>query len=165
MGERLNLLTPVSASCYTGRVLLFLREAMVATETEARPTDRVRQLPLLAILLLAALLRTIRLGRVGTNGFGSGYYAAAVQTMLTSWRHFLYLSVDPAGFVAVDKPPLALWIQTASAHCRRRRWSNPDSNAAAATAPAGTRYGSNVRMTARRSGSCSSRRDGPKLYP
>jgi 4-amino-4-deoxy-L-arabinose transferase-like glycosyltransferase len=35
--------------------------------------------------------------------------------MLTSAHNFFYLSVDPAGFVSLDKPPLAFWIQAASA--------------------------------------------------
>jgi len=30
--------------------------------------------------------------------------------MASSWHNFLYASFDPAGFVSVDKPPLALWI-------------------------------------------------------
>jgi 4-amino-4-deoxy-L-arabinose transferase-like glycosyltransferase len=34
--------------------------------------------------------------------------------MTTGWSNFLYNSFDPAGFVSVDKPPVALWIQVAS---------------------------------------------------
>src|SRR5262249_53429621 len=34
--------------------------------------------------------------------------------MSTGWHNFLYHAFDPAGFVSVDKPPLALWIQVAS---------------------------------------------------
>ncbi len=34
--------------------------------------------------------------------------------MLSSWHNFFFASFDPGAFVAVDKPPLALWIQTAS---------------------------------------------------
>ncbi len=34
--------------------------------------------------------------------------------MLTSWSNFFFVSFD-AGFVSVDKPPLGLWIQAASA--------------------------------------------------
>jgi 4-amino-4-deoxy-L-arabinose transferase-like glycosyltransferase len=32
------------------------------------------------------------------------------RSMASSWHNFLYASFDPAGFVSVDKPPLALWI-------------------------------------------------------
>ena len=35
--------------------------------------------------------------------------------MLTSWHNFFYNSFDPAGFVSVDKPPVALWVQVISA--------------------------------------------------
>lgn len=61
-----------------------------------------------AILLLAAALR---LWRLDQNGYDNEYYAAAVRSMAGSWHAFLYNSFDPTGFVSVDKPPLALWIQ------------------------------------------------------
>jgi 4-amino-4-deoxy-L-arabinose transferase-like glycosyltransferase len=70
-----------------------------------------RLLGLPAILLLSAGLR---LWRLGQNGFGNEYYAAGVLSMSTSWRNFLYVAFDPAGFVSVDKPPVALWLQVAS---------------------------------------------------
>jgi 4-amino-4-deoxy-L-arabinose transferase-like glycosyltransferase len=35
--------------------------------------------------------------------------------MMGGWHAFFYNSFDPAGFVSVDKPPLALWIQVATA--------------------------------------------------
>src|SRR5215475_8215662 len=65
-----------------------------------------------AVLVLAAGLRGWRLDQ---NGFDNEYYAAAVRSMLGGWHPFFYNSFDPAGFVSVDKPPLALWIQVASA--------------------------------------------------
>ena len=65
-----------------------------------------------AVLLLAAVLNTLFLSQ---NGYGNAYYAAAVKSMLSSWHNFFFASFDPGGFVTVDKPPLALWIQTASA--------------------------------------------------
>jgi 4-amino-4-deoxy-L-arabinose transferase-like glycosyltransferase len=64
-----------------------------------------------AILLLAA---TLRLWRLDQNGFGNEYYTAGVLSMTQSWRNFLYHAFDPAGFVSVDKPPFAAWIQVAS---------------------------------------------------
>jgi 4-amino-4-deoxy-L-arabinose transferase-like glycosyltransferase len=64
-----------------------------------------------AVLALAAALR---LWRLDQNGFDNEYYAAAVRSMMTGWHTFFYNSFDPAGFVSVDKPPLALWIQVAS---------------------------------------------------
>src|SRR5258705_11248217 len=35
--------------------------------------------------------------------------------MMGDWHAFFYNSFDPVGFVSVDKPPLALWIQGATA--------------------------------------------------
>src|SRR5215472_265543 len=61
-----------------------------------------------AILILAAALR---LWRLDQNGFDDEYYAAAVRSMAAGWHAFLYNAFDPAGFVSVDKPPVALWIQ------------------------------------------------------
>ena len=67
---------------------------------------------LIAVLILSAFLNLFRL----TNaGYGNAYYAAAVKDMLTSWHDFFFVSFD-AGFVTVDKPPLGLWIQAASAY-------------------------------------------------
>ncbi len=89
----------------------------------AEPTDRESGQPAPAppgvalglaragVLLLAAALRVWRLEQ---SGFGNEYYTAAVRSMAASWHNFLYASFDPAGFVSVDKPPLALWIQVAS---------------------------------------------------
>src|SRR5919199_3023355 len=90
--------------------------------TQKRPiiSDRVRtlakaswhRLALAAILILSASLNLFRLT---SEGYGNTYYAAAVKDMLTSWHNFFFVSFD-AGFVSVDKPPLGLWIQAASAY-------------------------------------------------
>src|SRR4051794_27665154 len=64
------------------------------------------------VLLLAAALHLYRLDQ---NGYGNEYYAATVRSMLVSWHNFFFVSFDPGGFVSVDKPPLAFWIQAASA--------------------------------------------------
>src|SRR5579884_1627306 len=67
---------------------------------------------LAAILLLSTFLSFYRLW---ADGDGNLYYAAAVKSMLSSWHNFFFVSFDPGGFVSVDKPPLDLWLQTASA--------------------------------------------------
>jgi hypothetical protein len=64
------------------------------------------------VLALAAFLDFFRLGQ---NGYANTYYAGAVRSMLDSWRNFLFVSFDPGGLVSVDKPPLALWVEAASA--------------------------------------------------
>ena len=35
--------------------------------------------------------------------------------MLRSWHNFFFVSFDPGGLMTVDKPPLGLWVQAASA--------------------------------------------------
>jgi 4-amino-4-deoxy-L-arabinose transferase-like glycosyltransferase len=65
-----------------------------------------------AILLLAADLDIVGLNR---EAYGNTYYAAAVKSMLTSWPNFFFVSFDSGGFVSVDKPPVGLWVQAASA--------------------------------------------------
>jgi 4-amino-4-deoxy-L-arabinose transferase-like glycosyltransferase len=34
--------------------------------------------------------------------------------MSKSWHNFFFAAFDPGGFLAVDKPPLGLWLQVAS---------------------------------------------------
>src|SRR4051812_21824446 len=71
-----------------------------------------RHLALATILSLSAFLNLFHLTNVG---YGIPYYAAAVKNMLSSWHNFFFVSFD-AGFVSVDKPPLGLWLQAASAY-------------------------------------------------
>ena len=52
---------------------------------------------------------------LGQNGYANVYYSAGVKSMLRSWHNFLFLSADPAGLISIDKPPLGLWLQAASA--------------------------------------------------
>jgi 4-amino-4-deoxy-L-arabinose transferase-like glycosyltransferase len=67
---------------------------------------------LAGVLGLAAFLNLYRLQQ---NGYANTYYAAAVRSMLASWHDFFFASFDPGGLVSVDKPPLALSVEAASA--------------------------------------------------
>lgn len=69
-------------------------------------------LPLALIAAVAVLARTWQLSQ---NEFGRQYYAAGVRSMLDSWHNFFFNAFDPAGFVSIDKPPVAIWLQAASA--------------------------------------------------
>jgi 4-amino-4-deoxy-L-arabinose transferase-like glycosyltransferase len=69
-------------------------------------------LPLTLVVAVAVLARTWQLSQ---NDFGRQYYAAGVRSMLESWHNFLFNSFDPAGFISIDKPPVAIWLQVASA--------------------------------------------------
>ncbi len=64
------------------------------------------------ILLLSVFMNFYQLGQ---NGFTNTYYASTVRSMLDNWHTFFFASLDPVGFVTVDKPPLGFWLQVASA--------------------------------------------------
>ncbi|WP_046174173.1 ArnT family glycosyltransferase [Domibacillus indicus] len=64
---------------------------------------------LLCILLAALFLNGFNIWQ---DDAANQYYLAAVKSMTQSFHNFFYASFDPSGFVSVDKPPLALWIQT-----------------------------------------------------
>jgi 4-amino-4-deoxy-L-arabinose transferase-like glycosyltransferase len=87
---------------------------MTATVAADPPAARPRWAFIaLGAILLGAL--AIRLWNIDQNGYGTEYYSAGVRSMLASWHNFFFNSFDPAGFVSLDKPPLAFWIQAASA--------------------------------------------------
>ncbi|QNK40109.1 glycosyltransferase family 39 protein [Caproicibacter fermentans] len=64
------------------------------------------------ILLLAAFLSVYNIWNLG---YGNEFYAASVKSMLTGWKNFFFASLDPGGWITVDKPPVSLWVQTAFA--------------------------------------------------
>src|SRR6266849_487384 len=107
-----------------GRMVTSVRRACQRRQPIERPSillppmDNVkpRWRPSLKVGLFALLsaAAALRLWRLDQNGFGNEYYTAGVRSMSLSWHNFLYNSFDPAGFVSVDKPPVALWIQVAS---------------------------------------------------
>ncbi|MFI5037701.1 MAG: ArnT family glycosyltransferase [Solirubrobacterales bacterium] len=71
-----------------------------------------RHLALAGVLALSAVLNTNKLAQ---NGYANIFYSAAVKSMLHSLHNFVFVSFDPGGLITVDKPPLALWVQAASA--------------------------------------------------
>ena len=56
----------------------------------------------------------LNLWALSRNGWANEYYSAAVRSMSSSWHNFLFASLDRAGVMTVDKPPLALWVQSLS---------------------------------------------------
>jgi 4-amino-4-deoxy-L-arabinose transferase-like glycosyltransferase len=72
-----------------------------------------RYLALVGILALSVVLNTHRLAQ---NGYANTFYSAGVRSMLQSWHNFFFVSFDPGGLVTIDKPPLGVWVQAASAH-------------------------------------------------
>jgi 4-amino-4-deoxy-L-arabinose transferase-like glycosyltransferase len=67
---------------------------------------------LIVVVALSAVLNTVHLAQ---NGYANIFYSAGVRSMLRSLHNFFFVSFDPGGLVSVDKPPLGLWLQAASA--------------------------------------------------
>ncbi|MBL8775152.1 MAG: glycosyltransferase family 39 protein [Acidimicrobiales bacterium] len=94
--------------------------APIPAEPDLSPADpsparrRVHRPPagLMAVTLVSFALNAWALT---LNGLGNQYYAAATRSMTTSWSNFFFASLDPGGFITVDKPPVALWIAALSA--------------------------------------------------
>src|ERR1700677_3635128 len=82
-------------------------------ETQAR-VQALLQSVKLQLAALLAVAGTLNLWALSSNGWANEYYAAAVRSMSSSWHDFLFASMDRAGVMTVDKPPLALWIQALS---------------------------------------------------
>jgi 4-amino-4-deoxy-L-arabinose transferase-like glycosyltransferase len=66
--------------------------------------------PEVAVVALAAVLRLVALARVPLDP----YYDAAVRSMGTSWAALLGGAFEPGRRVAIDKPPVDLWLQVLS---------------------------------------------------
>ncbi|MEA2322830.1 MAG: hypothetical protein QOD81_2680, partial [Solirubrobacteraceae bacterium] len=106
---------PAAATALRGAVAV--PRARTGAPGAGRLRARVLGLPrprpeLAALLVLAGALNLWALSR---NGWANEYYSAAVRSMTSSWHDLLYGSFDAAGVMTVDKPPLALWVQAASA--------------------------------------------------
>ncbi|HUA10548.1 MAG TPA: glycosyltransferase family 39 protein [Solirubrobacteraceae bacterium] len=78
----------------------------------SRGARLARPAGLALVLAVSAVLNTDSLQK---NAYANTFYAAAVSSMLRSLHNFLFASFDVGGLESVDKTPLALWLQTASA--------------------------------------------------
>ncbi|GAC1436950.1 MAG: hypothetical protein NVSMB51_09430 [Solirubrobacteraceae bacterium] len=68
-----------------------------------------------ALVLTLAGSAILNFHRLSQNGYANTFYSAAVRSMLRSWHNFFFVSFDPGGLVSIDKPPIAIWTQAASA--------------------------------------------------
>jgi 4-amino-4-deoxy-L-arabinose transferase-like glycosyltransferase len=88
--------------------------APVATKPETRTVQlrltRLVPWTLGAITVVAAVLRFAGLSGVAPNTF----YDAAVRSMSMSVHNFFFGAFDPRAVLAIDKPPLDLWLQVLS---------------------------------------------------
>jgi 4-amino-4-deoxy-L-arabinose transferase-like glycosyltransferase len=101
----------MSASPQTATLPREQRDTTGALE-RLRPRLGLHHLALAGVLVVAAVLDTHRLSQ---NGYGNIFYSAGDKSMLGSLHNFFFVSFDPGGLITVDKPPLALWVQTLSA--------------------------------------------------
>ncbi len=79
----------------------------------ALPLGAVVRSPLWPALPLTALAAWFRFRSLAASP-PSPFYDAAVRSMSQSWHNFFYGAFDPSAQLAVDKPPLDLWLQVAS---------------------------------------------------
>lgn len=70
-------------------------------------------IPLIIIMLISAFLNGYNIWQ---DKYANTYYTTAVASMLQSFHNFFFASLDSAGSVTIDKPPVVFWIQTASAY-------------------------------------------------
>ena len=63
----------------------------------------------ISILTLLAMTGLLYLWDLDESGFANDYYAAAAQAGSTSWKAFLFGSLDAGNAITVDKTPLAIW--------------------------------------------------------
>ena len=92
-------------------------EAGILTRARTAPrariaarTGAVAAVPLIAIVVVGAVLRLWMFDRVAPNP----YYDAAVRSMALSWHNFFFGAFEPGAQVSIDKAPADLWLQVAS---------------------------------------------------
>lgn len=83
----------------------------VGLQMKARAKTKV-DIPLLFIAFLSAFLNGYG---IWTDKYANTYYTTAVAAMMENLHNFFFASLDSAGSVTVDKPPVTFWIQTISA--------------------------------------------------
>jgi 4-amino-4-deoxy-L-arabinose transferase-like glycosyltransferase len=64
---------------------------------------------------IISLAGFFNLWNIWNQGFDNPYYAAAVRSILANPGLAFFNPFDAAGFVTVDKPPIGIWVQAASA--------------------------------------------------
>ncbi len=100
--ERISTLAPA---------IIALLLAQAATHARSRTARRPPELlALAAVTVLAGALRLWSLAGVPTDP----YYDAAIRSMPLSLHNFLLGAYEPGGSLAVDKPPIDLWLQVLS---------------------------------------------------
>jgi 4-amino-4-deoxy-L-arabinose transferase-like glycosyltransferase len=86
---------------------------VAAEETEKRRGRRRPALELVAVAAITALAAGLRLSSL--RGVPDDpFYDAAVRSMALSLHNFFFGAYEPGGTIAIDKPPLDVWLQVIS---------------------------------------------------
>jgi 4-amino-4-deoxy-L-arabinose transferase-like glycosyltransferase len=91
-------------------VAAFAAPTVARARADGRALRLTRWAPEVAVAGVAAGLRLASLARVPVDP----YYDAAVRSMQTSWAALLSGAFEPGRRVAIDKPPVDLWLQVLS---------------------------------------------------
>ncbi|MBW5447235.1 4-amino-4-deoxy-L-arabinose transferase [Cohnella sp. CFH 77786] len=78
----------------------------------SKPRSRA-DIPLILTMLLSVFLNGYNIWQ---ETYANTYYTTAVASMLQSFHNFFFASLDSAGSVTVDKPPVTFWVQTVFAY-------------------------------------------------
>jgi 4-amino-4-deoxy-L-arabinose transferase-like glycosyltransferase len=87
-------------------------EHPVPAPEPAPPSKWRERAPLLGVTAVSLVLN---LWNLSVNALGNQYYSAATRSMTANWHNFFFASFDQGGFISIDKPPVALWIEAISA--------------------------------------------------
>lgn len=68
-----------------------------------------------ALAAIVALSAVLNVRHLSQNAFANVYYSAGVRSELLSLHNLIFVSFDPSGLLMMDKTPLAIWLQDASA--------------------------------------------------
>ncbi len=71
---------------------------------------------LVGLVTVTAVAFAIDAWHLDRDQLGNSFYAAGARSMAHNWHNFFFNSFDPGGFITVDKPPVAQWVDAASVH-------------------------------------------------
>jgi 4-amino-4-deoxy-L-arabinose transferase-like glycosyltransferase len=113
--ERAGSTTRVTGATTAGETGAFPVEPFSGPRAadSARALSRIARPATLVICLITAIAAALRLAEIDDVG-ANQFYDAAVRSMSLSWHNFFFGAFDPGAILAVDKPPIDLWLQVAS---------------------------------------------------
>lgn len=80
----------------------------------AHERSKWRHLDAVILASLLILFSGLTIPALLKNGWANSYYTAAALAGAKSWQAFFFGGFDMAGYISVDKPPLAIWVSALS---------------------------------------------------